>query len=218
MIVTIDGPAGAGKSTIARRLAAELDFRFLDTGAMYRAATLAAIRGGLDLNDQEAVAALLARLQIDCTDGQSLLNGIDVSHEIRTAEVTAAVKPLADNPLVRERMVELQRLIGSLGDLVTEGRDQGTVVFPDAECKIYLNASPEERARRRVEQMQRKGEQVSMEETLSQQNERDHADQSRAVGRLTKAADTIEFPTDGLTIEQVVAELVQLVRGRLTVS
>lgn len=215
MIVTIDGPAGAGKSTIARQLAARLGFRFLDTGAMYRAATLAALQAGTDLHDWTAVADLVATLEIDCLDGRALLNGTDVAQAIRTAEVTAAVKPVADNPAARAVLVEQQRRIGELGELVTEGRDQGTIVFPHAACKIYLTASPEERARRRTQELHSQGEQAILEEILLMQNQRDQGDISRAVGRLSKAPETIEFLTDGLTIEQVVSGLERIVRDKM---
>jgi CMP/dCMP kinase len=218
MIVTIDGPAGAGKSTIARQLAARMGFRFLDTGAMYRAATLAALQSGADLEDAAAVAALVESLEISVLQGRTHLGGQDVSQQIRSAEVTAAVKPVADNPAVRTRLVELQRQIGELGNLVTEGRDQGTVAFPHAACKFYLTASPEERARRRMQELHDQGEQVILEEILQLQNQRDHADESRQVGRLEKAADTIEFLTDGLTIEQVVAGLERIVREKMVAS
>ena len=218
MIVTIDGPAGAGKSTIARRLAEQLGFRFLDTGAMYRAATLAALRSGTDLNDAAAVASLVASVEIDSTDGRVLLAGDDVSVDIRTPEVTAAVRPVADNPAVRAHLVELQRRVGQAGNLVSEGRDQGTVAFPHADCKIYLTASPEERARRRVQELSERGETVSIEEMLRLQNQRDSEDQSREVGPLVKASDTIEFLTDGLSIDEVVDGLVRIVRGKIAVS
>src|SRR5438105_12024047 len=154
MIVAIDGPAGAGKSSIARRLAKRLGFAFLDTGAMYRAVALAALRQNLGPNDVAAITRLTEALTIDFDGTRTLLDGEDVSAAIRTGEVSATVHLAADNVAVRQRLVELQRQMASGRDLVTEGRDQGTVAFPLAECKIFLTATRHERARRRFEELQ----------------------------------------------------------------
>jgi len=214
MIVAIDGPAGAGKSSIASLLAERLGFAFLDTGAMYRAVALAALRKGLAKRDQSAIAALAEDLTIEFDGKRTLLDGEDVSAAIRTVEVSAAVHLAADNVAVRQRLVELQRQIAAGRDLVTEGRDQGTVAFPDAECKIFLTASREERARRRFEELSNRGELVTFDEVLAQQDERDRRDESRLVGRLLQAHDAIELRTDGLTLEQVVERLEQIVRHK----
>ena len=215
MIVAIDGPAGAGKSTIARQLADRLGFAFLDTGAMYRAVALAALRRELGDGDSEAIARLTASLTIDFDGRRTLLDCEDVSAAIRTGEVSAAVYLAADNVAVRRRLVDLQRQIAAGRDLVTEGRDQGTVAFPNAECKFFLTASPEERARRRFEELRARGEPTTFEEVLSQQLDRDQRDAARPVGALVKAADAAIVLTDGLTPEQVVDRLERIVRERV---
>jgi len=215
MIVAIDGPAGAGKSTISRRLAERLGFAFLDTGAMYRAVALAALRRGLGLDDAEAIARLASELTIDFDGIHTLLNGEDVSAAIRTTDVSAAVHLAADNVAVRRRLVEQQRRIAADRDIVTEGRDQGTVAFPQAECKIFLTASRQERARRRFEELSARGETVTYEEILAQQDDRDQRDARRPVGALIKAPDAVEVCTDGLSLDQVVDRLEQIVRERV---
>jgi cytidylate kinase len=207
MIVTIDGPAGAGKSSIARRLAERLGFQFLDTGAMYRAVALAALRAGLGHGDEDWIARLAREITIDMRHERTFLNGEDVSAAIRTSEVSAAVYLAADNVAVRRRLVELQRQIADQRDTVTEGRDQGTVAFPSAECKIFLTASPLERARRRHQELADRGESVTVDEVLAQQADRDRRDAARPVGALVKAADAVEVWTDGLAPEQVVDRL-----------
>jgi CMP/dCMP kinase len=210
MIVAIDGPAGAGKSSIARRLAKRLGFAFLDTGAMYRAVTLAALRAGLGPDDTAAIAKLANEITIDFDGVHTLLNGEDVSAAIRTSEVSAAAHLAADNVAVRKRLVELQRQIAKGRDIVTEGRDQGTIAFPRAECKIFLTAGRKERARRRLEELAGRGDTISFDEVLAQQDERDRRDLARPVGALIKAADAIEVPTDGLTLDEVVEQLLRL--------
>jgi len=214
MIVTIDGPAGAGKSTVARALARRLGFRYLDTGAMYRVVALGAVRRGLDWDRPEDLAKLAPRLKIELAEDRVLLDGEDVTRAVRSQEVTLVTRYVADNPRVREYLVGLQRAIASRRDVVTEGRDQGTVAFADAECKIFLTASPEERARRRVRDLEARGEPATQAEVLAAQQERDRRDSNREVGRLVRASDAVEVCTDGMSIDEVVDRLVLLVRAR----
>lgn len=216
MIVTIDGPAGAGKSTIARALAQRLGFRFLDTGAMYRAVAWAALERGHDWSRADELVRLAGQLRLDVDENQVAVNGRDVTREIRTPEVTAATHYAANNPGVREILVEQQRRAAGEDDIVTEGRDQGTVVFPHAECKIYLTASPEERARRRTKELVARGQTATVEEVLAAQNRRDASDSSREVGPLVPAEDAIEVATDGLSPEEVLDRLEALARGKMS--
>ena len=211
MIITIDGPAGAGKSTVARALARRLGFRFLDTGAMYRAVALAALRRGLDWDAPDDLARLARKLDIRMVSERILLDGEDVTEAVRTSDVTAVTRYAADNPQVREFLVELQRKLAGTDNVVTEGRDQGTVAFPHAECKIFLTASPAERARRRLRDLQAQGEPVTLEQVLAAQERRDRDDAARAVGPLMPAPDAVEVCTDGLTLEEVVAKLQSLI-------
>ena len=215
MIVTIDGPAGAGKSTVARGLAIRLGFRFLDTGAMYRCIALAALRRGIALEDPVAMVTLACGVEMDVTEARVLLDGEDVTLDIRTLEVTSATHYAADNPGVREQLVNRQQQIGQTGDYVTEGRDQGTVVFPAAQCKFFLTASAEERARRRVDDLASRGETVGFDDVLTQQNLRDQRDASRDTGPLVAADDAIEICTDGLSADQVIDRMETEVRRRM---
>ncbi|MBH56440.1 MAG: cytidylate kinase [Planctomycetaceae bacterium] len=214
MIVTIDGPAGAGKSTVARLLAEKLGFDFLDTGAMYRCVALQGIRQEVDLSDEDKLAEIARTLVLEFDGAIVLLGGEDVTAEIRTPEITSLIHYAADNLQVREAMVSLQRKLALEDDVVTEGRDQGTVAFPEAECKIFLSASAEERARRRVEQMRQSGEDASIEEVLEQQNLRDQQDEAREVGGLKAADDALHVITDGMRPFEVVEHLERLVRLR----
>ena len=214
MIVTIDGPAGAGKSTVARLLAEKLGFDFLDTGAMYRCVALQGIRQEVDLSDEDKLAEIARTLVLEFDGAIVLLGGEDVTAEIRTPEITSLIHYAADNLQVREAMVSLQRKLALEDDVVTEGRDQGTVAFPGAECKIFLSASAEERARRRVEQMRQSGEDASIEEVLEQQNLRDQQDEAREVGGLKAADDALHVITDGMRPFEVVEHLERLVRLR----
>jgi len=214
MIVTIDGPAGSGKSSAAKALAARLGFRFLDTGAMYRAVTLAGLRARIELRDQEALGRLLDGLRLELPGDRVLLNGEDVSGPIRTTEVTAALGPVADSPVVRRRLVEWQRAIAAGRDMVCEGRDQGTVAFPEAACKFFLKADPVERARRRQREMAARGEDVPLEQLVAAQEARDRRDAARAVGPMVPAADAVLIDSTALTLEEVVTRMEQEVRRR----
>ncbi len=215
MIITIDGPAGAGKSTVARALAERLGYVYLDTGAMYRAVALAGMRHGVDFDRPEELADLAVQLQIDVAGPKILLDSEDVTDAIRSAEVTAVTRHAADNPRVREHLVSLQRTLAADRNMVTEGRDQGTVVFADAACKIYLTAGPEERARRRLDDLAARGETSTLEEVLAAQERRDRQDEAREVGPLAAAEDAIEVCTDGLDIEAVVDRLAAIAAERL---
>ncbi len=212
MIVTIDGPAGAGKSSTARALAERLGFAFLDTGAMYRAVTLAGLRRGADLHDEAVLTELLTGLALEMPPGRMLLDGEDVTGLIRSSEVTAASRAVADSPVVRRRLVELQRAAAVGRDLVTEGRDQGTIVFPDAACKFFLVAEPIERARRRQRDLAARGETVALDDLLRAQQERDARDAARDLAPMRAAADAIRLDTTHLTLAQVVDVMEREVR------
>ena len=214
MIVTIDGPAGAGKSSVARQLANVLGFQFLDTGAMYRCVVLAALDAGIDLTDQVAMADIASEMKFSTDGDQILLNGQDVTAAIRTQEVTTSIHYAADNPQIRNILVRLQQDFASDVDVVTEGRDQGTVAFPNAECKIFLTASPGERARRRQEQLRQQGEQVELEVILQSQQTRDEQDEARELGGLHAAVDAVHVVTDGMKQFEVVEHLERLVSIR----
>lgn len=212
MIITIDGPAGAGKSSVARALAERLGFQFLDTGAMYRCVAWAALQAKIDWGDSEALAALATTLEIRVVDDSVTLNGRDVTTQIRTMAVTDVIHFVADNAEIRGQLVELQRIAAAGGDFVTEGRDQGTVAFPNADCKIFLTASPEERAKRRMAELAKRGERLELAEILARQNERDKQDRNRKVGALIAADDAIRFDTSGIELAAVVDELEQIAR------
>ena len=204
-VVTIDGPAGAGKSTVAVRLAGRLGWRLLDTGAMYRAVALAALRRGVDLGSDEALGALAGRLHVLLPPGRVLVDGEDVTASIRSVEVTRATRHSADSPSVRRRLVEWQRAFARAeGPVVTEGRDQGTIVFPDAACKFYLTASDEERARRRHAEFQARGVSIEFEAVLRDMLERDAQDASRSIAPMKPAEDARVIDSTGLDFDQVV--------------
>ncbi|HEY2148674.1 MAG TPA: (d)CMP kinase [Pirellulales bacterium] len=216
MIVTIDGPAGAGKSTVARALARRLGFRFLDTGAMYRAVALAAVERSLDWNDPAALVELAGRLNVELRGDRVFLDGADVTQAIRTSHITGVTHYAADNPGVRSILVQWQRRAAGSDNVVSEGRDQGTVVFPQAECKIFLVASPDERARRRQQDLAARGEPMSLAHILEQQSQRDARDAARSVGPMIPAADAITLSTDGLSREEVVERLEAMARERMS--
>jgi CMP/dCMP kinase len=213
MIVTIDGPAGAGKSSVSRRLALALGYRFLDTGALYRAVTLAALEAGIDIHHANDLVALTGKLQIEQFDSQTRLNGRDVSDAIRAPEVTASIAAVADCIPVRQLLTGLQREIASEGRIVTEGRDQGTEVFPDAPCKIYLTATPHERAIRRQCQLRKHGHELPFEQLLQEQQQRDQQDISRPLGALKRAADATLLESDGLSEDEVLERMLRIVRS-----
>jgi cytidylate kinase len=212
-VVTIDGPAGAGKSTVARRLADRLGWRFLDTGAMYRAVTLAALRTATDLSSDEALSELASRLTVGLPPDKVTLDHEDVTTAIRSVEVTRASRFVADSRSVRMRLADWQRAFAAEHDTVTEGRDQGTIVFPDAFRKFFLTASDVERARRRVADHKARGEAVSFESILADQRDRDARDLARAIAPMKPAADAALIDTTGMTVDQVVEELVDRTLG-----
>jgi cytidylate kinase len=209
MVIAIDGPAGAGKSTVARAVAGEIGFTYLDSGAMYRCVALAALQGKADLDDGEAVGALAEGLEIDFDGQRVLLDGEEVSEVIRAPEVSAAASHVSVHPRVRAAMVERQRQLIAAGRYVAEGRDIGTVVSPNSPLKIFLTASDEERARRRAAET---GEPV--EQVLAGQRQRDARDTEREHGALKAAEDAVELDTTGLTLDEVVTRVVALARER----
>jgi CMP/dCMP kinase len=209
MVIAIDGPAGAGKSTVARAVAGELGFTYLDSGAMYRCVALAALEGGIDPEDGEALGDLADRLEIGLEGTRVLLGEREVGEEIRGSEVTAAASRVSVHPRVREAMVARQRQLIAAGSYVAEGRDIGTVVSPDSPLKVFLTASDEERARRRAAQT---GEELGS--VLEAQRRRDGRDREREHGALRAADDAIELDTSSMSLEEVVGRVVGLARER----
>jgi cytidylate kinase len=209
MVIAIDGPAGAGKSTVARALAKRLGLTYLDSGAMYRSAGLAALRAGLDLDDEAGLAALANGLETAFSGDRVLLDGEDVTEAIRAPEVSAAASRVSVHPAVRRAMVARQRALIATGEMVVEGRDIGTVVAPDADLKLFLTADGDERARRRAAET---GE--PFDRVRSQQAARDARDTDRAHGALRVADDAVELDTTGLSVGDAVERIAALARER----
>lgn len=219
-MVAIDGPAGAGKSTVARGIAARTGYTYIDTGAMYRAVAWRALQTGLRVGeDDAAIGALAGRLcfEFRTVNGRAHLfvNGEDVESAIRTPAVGNLSSPVSAIPAVREHLVRAQREMARTRPVVMEGRDIGTVVFPDARLKVFLTASAEERARRRFAELRAGGEDVSYEQVLADQRARDLRDSSRAIAPLRRAEDAVEINTDGLSIEEVIDRVMELLTARL---
>jgi cytidylate kinase len=216
LIIALDGPSGAGKGTVARAVARQLGYRHVDSGAMYRAVGWKAVKDGVTLDDEEAVAALARRSRIDVTTSDVSIDGADVTRAIRTPEIDRAATAVARLPAVRTVLVEGQRELGAGGGIVMEGRDIGTVVFPHADLKLYLDASPEERARRRAQDPQhaagRSG--TAIAEVATALEARDRSDRTRAASPLMRAADAIEIDTTALNVEGVIDEVMRLVSER----
>jgi cytidylate kinase len=215
-VVAIDGPAGAGKSTIARRLAGRLGFTYIDTGAMYRAVALWALRRGVDTADMHRMEQLAVAAEIELAPGRISLNGEDVTEAIRTPEVSDGASKVAVISGVRRAMVAKQREIGERTSVVMEGRDIGTVVFPNADVKVFLDANPDERVRRRFAENKTKGETASEHQVAEQMRERDQRDSTRADAPLTQAPDAIYLDTTSLGIDEVEEAILKIVRSRVT--
>lgn len=216
MIVTIDGPAGSGKSTAARGLARRLQFDFLDTGAMYRAVAWQCLQRSIDLHDEPAVAACVHAMQLRLEPQHVFVDDRDVTAEIRLPEVSHGSSIVASNPVVRRELAARQREFAQGRNIVTEGRDQGTAVFPHAECKFYVTANAEERATRRHRELLERHEQAEpFDDILRQIRERDERDKTRVVDPLRAAEDAIRVDTSGLTPEAVLDRLESLVRERM---
>ena len=217
LIITIDGPAAGGKSTAARLLAERLGASFLDTGAMYRAVTLAAMQAGVDLSDKDELLGIMeaSDFQFSLRDDKMVvcIDGIDVTEQIRRPQITANARHIASSPKAREKLVQMQRRFAAgRGKIVTEGRDQGTVAFSDADIKFYLTADSIERARRRQAELRAKGGDESLEQIQKAIEEKDKSDQNRTVGPLRPAEDAIVVDTTDLSIEQVVEKLLGYVK------
>jgi cytidylate kinase len=217
MVITIDGPAGAGKSTIARAVAKRLGYAFQDTGAMYRACTWAALKAGVAMDDPPAIVALVRRIKLELEDdGETQhvrVDGKDVTQEIRSEAMARHIFRVADPPEVRRELVRLQRAHAEGKNIVSEGRDQGTVVFPDAKFKFYLDASLEERVQRRMAEMQARHLPVAIARLRADMAERDERDRSRQVGAMRAAADAVVIDTTGMTVEQAVEAVVKRIQG-----
>lgn len=217
--IAIDGPAGAGKSTVAKAVAKELNIIYLDTGAMYRATAYNAIKNGIDVNDEDKVKEMLDTLTMDVTyeNGvqQIIVNGFNATPYLREHYMSKAASDISAHPCVRYKMVDLQRELAKTYDLVLDGRDIGTFVLPDASCKIFLVASPEERARRRVAENKMKGQESDFNTVLEDIKKRDYNDSHRKVAPLKKADDAVELETTTMTIEEVVAEVINIVKEKI---
>jgi len=212
MIIAMDGPAGSGKTTVAKLLADKLKFSYLDTGATYRALTLAALENNISVEDEKSLTELAKSLKISFEGRKVFLGTRDVSLDIRTPQIDKNISPVVKHPKVREVMVEMQREIAKTGDFVAEGRDVTTVVFPNADYKFYIDADFELRAKRRFKEFQQKRVAIDFEQVKADLAKRDHADFSRTVGPLKKSADAIFLDTTHMTIEQVVEKLAGYIR------
>ena len=222
MIIAIDGPSGAGKSTLAKWLAREFGFIYLDTGAMYRALALKVLRQGVDLADDARLARLVESTEIDLQENNGtlevLLDGINVADEIRTPEVSQLASKVSVLKIVRARMLDLQRRMGQHGRVVAEGRDIGTVVFPNAEIKIFLDASAEERARRRHAELRAAGRPADLSETLREMEERDKRDSERDLAPLRMADDALRIDSSNASADSVAAQVLAKIRNRARVN
>jgi cytidylate kinase len=214
-VVAIDGPAGAGKSTVARAMAERLGFSLLDTGAIYRTLGVAASRQGIRVDDGVALGLLAERLAIEFSGIRVLLSGEDVSQLIRTPEASRDASTVSAHPQVRAALLGIQRRLAAQGKVVVEGRDIGTVVLPDAPMKFFLTARPEVRARRRYDELVARGQQVELERTLAEIVERDRRDEERAVAPLRKADDAELVDTSDLPLDRVIDHMVDIARARL---
>lgn len=215
MIITIDGPAGVGKSTVAQLLAKSLGFEFLNTGAMYRCAALASIEANIPIDQPGAIVEHVKSLRFEQNGSQILLSGRNVSDRIRESDVTQLVSPIASIIPLRMVLIQWQKDFAIGRNIVTEGRDQGSVVFTNAECKIFLTASPEVRAQRRTDELIAKGRSVDFEQILSDQIKRDELDANRPFGALRPAADAIILHSDQLSLEAVLNELLKIARSKM---
>jgi cytidylate kinase len=218
IVVAIDGPAGAGKSTIARAIAARLGYIYIDTGAMYRAVGLWAVRSGIGLDETHKIEELARHAKIEFSAGASnvILNGEDVTEAIRDPQISDAASRASAIAGVRHAMVEAQRRMAEDASVVMEGRDIGTVVFPDADVKIFLDARPEVRAERRMEELRAKGKDVGVETVAREMAERDQRDRTRAESPLVQAPDAVYVDTTGLSIEEVEEAVLRIVRARVS--
>jgi len=209
-LIAIDGPSGVGKSTTAKRLAAALNWNYMDTGAMYRAVTLALQIADIALDDSSGVERVLTSLNYEQRGTSYFINDQDISDAIRSPEITKNVSAVSAHPSVRSALVDMQRNLGQKGNWIVDGRDIGTVVFPQAVCKIFLSASPEARAQRRFRELQAKGTATTFEEILADQTRRDHLDSTRELSPLCKANDAIELDSSNLSLEEVVDKIILL--------
>jgi len=219
LIITIDGPAASGKSTVARLLAEKLKISFLDTGAMYRAVTLAAMQTGIDLDNQQKLLQMLQSRKFEFSANKAAMttciDGVDVTERLRSDAVTGNARHIADQPKIREELVRMQKEFADRQqNIVTEGRDQGTVAFPNAHIKFYLNADLRERAARRRNQLLARGDRKSLREVLEAIRQRDQCDRSRAVGPLLVPNEAVVVNTTDLTLEQVVDKLIRCVKEK----
>jgi CMP/dCMP kinase len=216
VVVAIDGPAGAGKSTIAKRLAARLGFTYIDTGAMYRAVALWGLRQGVDMGDMHRMEQLAIAAQIELSPGRIALNGEDITDAIRTIDVANGASKVSVIPSVRRALVAKQRELGERTSVVMEGRDIGTVVFPKADVKVFLDADPDERVRRRFEEGKLKGETVSQSQLAAQMRERDQRDSTRADAPLSQAPDAVYLDSTAMSLDEVEEAILKIVRSRVT--